>query len=508
MENYLLGIDIGTGSIKIAVIDEKTNMIDIECKEYEIIREHDGWAQIDSKCLWESILTCFKNIFIKEKVDLSKVKGIGISCLCPGLTALDEDNKILINPIIYTDRRSLKEAEYIKEVVGEDEIFRITANNVMAGAISGTSMLWIKNNLPDIYASTKYFAHVNTMIGALLTGEVAIDYSNASYTALFETAGSKTWSQELCNKIGINIAKLPPLKKSTEVIGKLINKEIIDFGIPEGTPVVIGGADTPCAAITCGVTKHGDACESAGTTNVLTICTEKPSFHKGFINRCHVVDGTWIYQGAMSNTGSSLRWAREELCKDLKDKANLSGKEVYDFMNEEAKNSPPGAGGVVFLPYMAGERCPIWDPYSKGVFFGVTLNNERKDLIRAIMEGCGYGLRQLCEIAEEITETRYTEFVSVGGGSKSEIWSKIKADITGKRIIILDMNEAAVIGAALLAGIGIGIYEDIQEASKKVQRKICKIVEPQNNSKEIYDNRYETYIGLYPRIKDLYSLQK
>lgn len=506
LQNYLLGIDVGTGSIKVAVIDEQTKVVAIEMREYEIIREKDDWAQIDTKCLWESFLTCLRHIFFNKKVDATKIKGIGISCLCPGLTALDENKNVLINPIIYTDRRSVKEAEYIKKVVGEDELFKITANNVMAGAISGTSMLWIKNHLPDVYEKTKYFAHVNTLIGVLLTGEVAIDYSNASYTALFETAGSRAWSSQLCEKIGIDRTKLPPLRKSTDVIGGLITKELIDLGIREGTPVVIGGADTPCASITCGVTDHGDASESAGTTNVLTICTEKPHFDKGFINRCHVVDDKWIYQGAMSNTGSSLRWAREELCIDLKEKAEERGVDPYDLMNKEAADSPAGAGGIVFLPYMAGERCPIWDPHSKGVFFGVTLKSQRKDLIRAIMEGCGYGMKQLCEIAQRVTGTEYKEFVSVGGGSKSEVWSQIKANITGKKIIILDVSEAAVIGAALLAGVGTGIYKDIYEAVGRVERKVSKVIEPQHVDDAAYEKGYLTYTELYPRIKDLYRL--
>lgn len=504
MEQYFLGIDVGTGSIKTAVIDKSTKLIGLESKEYDILRDKPNYAQIDTKCLWESLLYCLDSLFLKQKIDGSKVKGIGISCLCPGLTAFDKENKILIEPIIYTDRRSLEEADYINKTIGEEKLFSITANNVMAGAISGTSMLWIKNHCPEIYEKTRYFGHVNTLIGVLLTGETAIDYSNASYTALFETAGSKNWSEELCAKIGIDINKLPPLRKSTDVIGGLISREIAEFGIPLGTPVVIGGADTPCASITCGVTGHGDACESAGTTNVITICTEKPVFDRGFINRCHVVEGKWIYQGAMSNTGASLRWAREELCKDLKEKAQREGKNTFALMDKEAEDAEAGAGGIVFLPYMDGERCPIWDPYSKGVFFGVTLKSKRKDLIRAVLEGCGYGIRQLCTIAEGVTGNTYEEFMSVGGGAKSRIWAQIKADITGKRIVVLDMNDAAVIGAALLAGVGVGTYTDIYEAVGKIERKISCVVEPRKEFCAVYERGYKIYTELYPNIKNLY----
>lgn len=504
MEPYLLGIDVGTGSIKVAVIDQDAKVKALANREYEIVRPKDGWANIDTACLWNSLLWCLHNLIEQQGVDTSLIGGIGISCLCPGLTALDEQGKVLVEPILYTDRRSTREAEEIKKVVGEEKLFAITANNVMAGAISGTSMLWIKHHLPELYEKTHYFGHVNTLVGVWLTGQVGIDYSNASYTALFETTGERKWSQKICDAIGIDIHKLPPLYCSTDVLGGLTAQALIDLGIPQGTPVVMGGADTPCASLACGVTCHGDACESVGTTNVLTICTEKPVFDRGFINRCHVVDGTWIYQGAMSNTGASLRWAREQLCKDLKQQAQQQQCSVFALMDKEAQQSSPGAEGIVFLPYMAGERCPIWDPYAQGVFFGVTLKSQRRDMIRAILEGCGYGLRQLTTIAERVTGTTYPEFLSVGGGAKSIVWAQIKADITGKRIVILDMNDAAVVGAALLAGVGAGVYADVYEAARKVEHKVYQVVQPHTQDKEIYDARYQTYLELYPRIKDLY----
>lgn len=504
MDSYLLGIDVGTGSVKVAIVDRTAAIVGCESEEYTILHEHDNWAQIETVGLWSCLVSCLKKLKELHTIDLSRIASIGISCLCPGLTAFDREGRILIDPIIYTDRRSMAEADWINQTVGEKTLFDISGNNVMAGAISCTSMLWIKNHKPEIYKQTQYFGHVNSMIGLMLTGEVAIDYSNASYTGLFETGQTKKWSKVLCEKIGLDIEKMPPLKSSTEVIGRLKAKMFLEFGIPEGTPVVIGGADTACAAITCGVTRHGDAFESAGTTNVITICTDKPKFDRGFINRCHVIDGLWIYQGAMSNTGASLRWVRDELCKDLKNKAYESEVDPYVLINDEAANSRAGAGGIVFLPYMAGERCPIWDPYAKGMFFGVTLESTRGDMIRAVMEGCGYGLRQLYELAEGITETEYRSFISVGGGARSEIWSQIKADITGKEILILKISEAAVLGAALLAGVGIGIYEDIQAAADCIERNFSKKIQPDKKNKIIYDQRFKTYLALYPRVKDLY----
>lgn len=506
MENkYLLGVDVGTTSIKVAVIDEKAQLLGMSSSSYRLITPNQDCAQIDTEDMWRAFLKCMRLLRDGKNIALSKVAGISISSLCPGLAALDGEGDVLVDPIIYTDRRSIKEAEMIREAAGEDRLFEITANTSMAGAMSGTSMLWIKRNLPDIYAKTKYFGHVNTLMARRMSGEFAIDYSNASYTNLFETTGGYKWSEYLCQKTGIDIAKLPPLHASSDVVGRLVNQELIELGIPFQTPVIIGGGDTACAALAAGVTEAGDVCESAGTTNVLTICVDQPKFDRGFINRCHVVEGKWIYQGALSHTGSSYQWFRDNFCQDLAAKAAGSTKSAFELMNEEAELANPGCDGLVFLPYMLGERSPIWDPYARGVFFGLSLKTTRREMNRAIMEGCGYGLRQLSEIAERVTGLEMKEFTSIGGGAKSETWAKIKADITGKDIKILDMNDMAPIGAALLAGVGAGIFRDVYEAAGMVEKKIYKVIKSSNAHEDIYNKRYKVYTELYPRLKELYK---
>ena len=192
----------------------------------------------------------------------------------------------------------------------------------------------------------------------------------------------------------------------------------------------------------------------------------------------------------------------------MNERAAGSNRNAFMLMNEEAAQSEPGAGGVVFLPYMQGERSPVWDSYARGVFFGVSLRSSRKDFNRAVMEGCGYGLRQLCEIAERVTGHRMTGFSSIGGGAKSELWAHIKADITGKDIEILDMNDTAPVGAALLAGVGAGIYKDAVEASDKVKKTVYKVIKSSDENKDAYEKGYQVYTHLYPRIKDLYRINQ
>ena len=502
----LLGVDVGTTSVKVAVIDENARVLGISKSSYRLISPNPDFQQIDSGDMWRAFLKCVHLVAEAKEVDLSTIGGIGISSLCPGLAAFGEDGEILVEPILYSDRRSTREAELILEAVGSERLFEITANTAMAGATSGTSMLWIKNNLPKAYEKTKYFGHVNTLMAYKMTGSFAIDYSNASYSNFFETTGGYKWSGEICEKVGIDMKKLPPLLHSTDVVGGLNCKELTDIGLSEGIPVVIGGGDTACASLAVGVTKAGDVCESVGTTNVLTICVEQPKFDHSFINRCHVVEGTWIYQGAMSHTGSSYQWFKDEFCKDLQDESELTHQDVFMRMNEEAKEAEPGSGGLVFLPYMLGERSPVWDPYARGVFFGISLKSTRGDFNRAIMEGCGYGLRQLKEIAERVTGNPIREFVSIGGGAKSEVWAQIKADIMGAGIRVLDLNDMAPVGAALLAGVGVKIFKDVYEAANLVEKKVCREVISGHKHRDAYEQGYKVYTQLYPKVKDLYRI--
>ena len=377
---------MGTTSIKVAIIDEQARVLGMSSSSYRLITPNQDYAQIDTEDMWRAYLKCIRLLQEGKNIDMSRVAGISISSLCPGLAALGENGEVLTDPIIYSDRRSTEEAEMILEAVGREKLFEITANTAMAGAMSGTSMLWIKRNLPEVYEKTKYFGHVNTLLAQRMSGNFAIDYSNASYTDLFETTGGFQWSEVLCEKIGIDMEKLPPLHASTDVVGGLIHPDLIQMGIPRDTPVIIGGGDTACATLAAGVTKAGQVCESVGTTNVLTICVDQPKFDKGFINRCHVVEGTWIYQGALSHTGASYQWFRDNFCQDLVDRAVGTDKTAFQFMNEEADMAEPGSGGLVFLPYMLGERSPIWDPYARGVFFGISLQTTRKEMNRAVME--------------------------------------------------------------------------------------------------------------------------
>lgn len=494
---------MGTSSIKATIIDEGAAVAATASASYRLLPGPPEYRQIDTESMWRAILQAVAHL--GTQTDLSRVEAIGMSCLCPGLAALDRSGEVLVDPIIYSDQRSTAEAEQIRRAVDGQVLFSHAANLPMPGAMSSTSMLWIKNHLPERYGNTFCFGHLNTLLGVRLTGQFAIDPSNASYTLLFDTAGSQDWSEALCEQVGIPRGMLPPLLRSTDVVGTLSNAQVIALGLSAGTPVVIGGGDTACAALAAGVVRDGDVCESMGTTDVLTVCVEKPVFRREFINRCHVVPGAWIYQGAMSHTGSSLSWCRDRLCPDL---VQAQGDpDPYDVLTQRAReHSCPGANGVVFLPYMMGERSPVWDPYARGVFFGMSLSTTRDDLVRAVLEASGYGFLQMMGLAEELTGRQITAFSAIGGGAKSRVWTQLKADITGASITALQVKDMAPIGAALLAGVGVGLFQDVYDASSRVRRRVLRALHPDSGSAApIYQRRFQTYLQLYPRLKDLFA---
>jgi len=493
-EVYLLGIDIGTTKIKVGIFSLKGTLKSFTTMPLEILHPKSNYCEVALTTQWEKLLQCLSMALKEARVSTEKIKSIGISTLCPVFVALDAEGEPLRTGIIYSDQRSLKQKKEINKTVPEKEFFNITGNRINPAVCSFSNMLWIKDNEPGIFNKTSIFGHIDTYLMHKLTGNFAIDWTNASFTGIYDIK-KNIWSKKLCALFGISLKKLPPIFAPTTVVGGITQKISKLTGLEEGTPVIAGAADTACSALALGVTKNGQIFQTSGGSEVTSICSDTPRFDNRFVNRNHIVLGKWLFHGAMSTGGTSLQWVNKIFYPGLKETYR------YRKMEKEAYISLPGAKGIIFLPYLNGERTPKWDPYARGLFWGLSLKSKRSDMVRAVLEGVAYGMREIIEIIERDLKIRFNKIGIVGGGAKNDLWNQIKADIIQKRILKYKFNETALLGAALLGGIGVNIFNNYKEAIAKVAPllKIEKIYYPNS---EIFSRCYSRNFAIYKSLYD------
>ena len=499
---YLLGIDLGAQSAKVALINAEGVLLDLSQVSYEIEHPHPTWAEENPELWWQAFQQGLDDVFLRSSVRKSEIAGIGVSNMCPSLVALDKEGAPLRPAILYLDRRSIAQTEQIIGRYGLDEIFSRVGNRVAAGTISITSMLWLKEHEPDVYRQTHVFGHANTFLASRLTKQFAMDWTNASFTGIFDTGGRRDWHFDMVDELNLSRDKLPQALPSPALVGKVSPEAAGLTGLASGTPVAIGGADTACSALGCGITEPGQAFETSGTSDVISVCSDQPKFDIRLMNRCHVVPDRWLLMGAMVAPGAAYQWFREQFGLHEKEICAKLGIRAYEVMDLEAAKSPPGANGVIFLPYLAGERSPIWDPYARGLFFGFSLSTTRGDFIRAILEGTAYGLRQNVEIVEEGLGYPIEAFQTVGGGAKGDVWNQIKADVMNKAVGPMNIKETAVLGAAMLGGIAAGVYDDYRDAVKQAAASSSQTFTPNPPLYPLYTELFDVYKALYTDVKE------
>jgi xylulokinase len=388
----------------------------------------------------------------------------------------------------------------MEKQIGSRRFFSIAGNRIAHSAFSAPIMLWIKRKHHSVFKRTFKFLHGNGFIEHYLTDQFTMDWTNASFTLLFETRYRRRWSDGLCTELTLPLEKLPELKAPWDVVGEVTQTAARETGLAKGTPVIAGGADTATAALGVGAVENGDAMEDGGTATKLAISVDKPNFPIETLNRCHVVPDRWLLVAASSTTGALLRWFKD-LLGIYQIEADRRGVDVYTLMDRDARKSPPGANGVIVLPYFApgGQRSPIWDPYAHGVIFGLTLAHHRRDLVRAVLEASAYALNDNITTIErqgfKIGQIRLS-----GGQAKSELWRGIKADVTGKRVAITRHVEATVFGTALLAGFGAGLYSDLRRTTKKLV-EVREARDPTPISAPSYRENFEAFKNIYERLR-------
>lgn len=499
---YLLGIDIGTSGTKALLIDTNRNgeVIASSTKTYPLYTPKPLWAEQEPEDWWQATIAAIREILDESAVDPSHIKGLGLSGQMHGSVFLDSNNNVLRPAILWCDQRTQAECDWIMDTVGRQRTVELISNPVLTGFTAG-KIVWLRNNEPELYNQVRKVLLPKDYIRFKLTGEYATEVSDASGTALFNVK-KRDWAYEMLDAIGIPKDWMPRVYESPEITGRITPEAASLTGLKEGTPVVGGGGDQAAGAVGNGVVESGIISSTVGTSGVVFAFADEPVVDPSLRVHtfCHAVPGKWHVMGVMLSAGGSLRWYRDTFASAETCVAKALGRDPYDVMIDEAATVPPGSEGLIFLPYLSGERTPYADPHARGVFFGITLRSSRGHFVRAVLEGVAYGLRDSFAILDEM-QVPITQVRASGGGARSELWRQIQADVTGHDHVTINIDEGPALGVALLAGVGTGIYPSVEEACKSVIR-IVSTTKANKSNKVIYDKYYEVYRSLYQSLKD------
>lgn len=501
--SYLIGVDIGTSGTKTVLFDEKGNSIASALYEYPLYQPNIGWAEQDPEDWWQATYTTIKAVISKSGVNPADIKGLGLSGQMHGLVMIDKDGKVLRKSIIWCDQRTSYECEQITNLVGKQRLIEITANPALTG-FTASKIMWVKNNEPDVYEKAFKILLPKDYIRYKLTGEFATEVSDASGMQLLDVPARK-WSDEVLTKLDIDKSLLAKVYESYEISGTVHNTAAELTGLSIGTPVAGGGGDQAAGAVGNGIVKPGVVSSTIGTSGVVFAYSDNVTIDpSGRVHTfCHAVPGTWHVMGVTQGAGLSLKWFRDNFCMSEKETAALLEVDPYYLTDGQAALSKPGCEGLIYLPYLMGERTPHLDPDAKGVFFGLSAKHTRRDMIRSVLEGVGYSLKDCMDIIKgmgiEVNEVRAS-----GGGGKSKIWRQIQADMFNTDMVTINSSEGGALGVALLAGVGCGIYSSVAQACDAAISTVAKQA-PIENNVIIYNKYHKVYKKLYTGLKDSFK---
>ncbi len=497
-KNLLLGIDIGTSACKVAVFDLDGGVISQATREYPVYYPGPGCVDQNPVEWWDGVCGAIKEAITSGKVDAGQIAGIGVDGQSWSAIPVDKAGNVLHNTPIWMDTRSSDISRKVVERVGFDRIFQISGNS-FEPTYSTPKILWFKENKPEVYAKTDKFLQSNSYIVYKLTGVMSQDVSQGYGVHSFNMKTGK-WEDDFCDELGISREKLPEIFACHQVVGEVTGSAAEQTGLKAGIPVVAGGLDACCGTLGAGVVDIGQTQEQGGQAGGMSICLDEALAHPKLILSFHVIPDLWLLQGGTVGGGGSIKWFRQEFGAFEDQQGKASGQSTFKIMDDEAAAIRPGSEGVIFLPYMSGERSPLWDKDAKGVFFGLNYSKTRAHMIRSVLEGCAYALLHNLKTAEEVG-VQVDELVAMGGAANSRLWTQIKSDVTGKRIKVPTSDTATTLGAAILAGVGTGKYGSFKEAAERTIQ-ITRVHEPDMKNHASYQKSYEIYIEIYEKLKD------
>jgi len=497
--SYLIGIDVGTTGTKTILVDENGHQQASALEEYPLHTPQPKWAEQDPEDWWQATIKTIKTVVAESGVDKTAIKGIGLSGQMHGLVVMDKTHRVLRPSILWCDVRTTDQCHYITETIGRDLLLQSTCNPALEG-FTAPKVIWLREHEPEIYQQTSTMFLPKDYIRFRLTGEVATEVSDAAGTLLFDVK-ERMWSQPVLDLLGIDSDLLPKTYESVDVCGQITGEVAELTGLQAGTPVVGGGADNACSAVGNGIVKEGRVSASLGTSGAVLAHSDEVKVDPNLRlhSFCHSVPNKSYIMGVMLSAGGAYRWFRDTVADREVAEARAAGVDPYEILGQQAETAPVGSEGLIFLPYLTGERTPHADANAKANFFGLTLRHQRSHLIRSVMEGVTYGMRDSLELIRDLGAT-VAQIYATGGGARSPLWRQIQADIYQAEVVTINIAEGPAFGAAILAGVGTGVYQCVESATDRMV-EITSSTQPISENVEIYNQYYQIYRDLYPALK-------
>jgi len=497
-----LGIDVGTGGTRALVIDARGTVVASASAEHQhFASPKPGWAEQDPRDWWKACGEAVRKTLQTSEAKAEDIACVGFSGQMHGAVLLDASDEVVRPALIWCDQRSEPQSLELEKIFGRDTLIRLTCNPPLTN-FTLTKFLWVRENEPEKWDRVAHVMLPKDYVRFRLTGERAIDMADASGTLLLDVA-KRRWSEEVLAKTGIKESMLPGLFESPEVCGKVNATGAEATGLKAGTPVVAGAGDQAAGAVGMGIARVGAVSATIGTSGVVFASTDRPAMDPaGRLHTfCHAIPGRWHVMGVTQAAGLSLRWYRDNFGSASPAVHKKDGRDPYDVFAEEATKAPVGSEGAFWVPYLMGERTPHLDPNARAALIGLTASHSRAHVIRAIMEGVAYSLKDTFTIFEEM-KIPVTSIRLGGGGARSPLWRQIQADVYGREVEIVAAEEGAAYGAAILAGAGGGAWSSVEQACGAVVR-VAKRIAPNPKDCATMHQGYHTYRKIYPALQQL-----
>jgi xylulokinase len=494
-----LGLDVGTGGTRAVLIDAEGRVTAAATGEHATFASpQTGWAEQDPRDWWRAATRAVREVLAKNEIQPEAISAVGFSGQMHGAVLLDKREEVLRQSIIWCDQRTSDQCIAITEKVGTARLIELTCNPALTG-FTLPKLLWVREFEPDVWRQVGSVLLPKDYVRLRLTGDKATDVADASGTLLFDVT-NRRWSEQMLAASEIDEALLPRVYESPEITGVVSAAGAEATGLRAGTPVVAGGGDQSAGAVGMGIVRPGAVSATIGTSGVVFAASDKPALDpKGRVHTfCHAVPGRWHIMGVTQGAGLSLRWFRDQFGAGADD-----GRDPYERLTEEAAAAPPGANGLLWTPYLMGERTPHLDPRARAALVGLTASHTRADFVRAILEGVAFSLRDTFEIFREMN-VPVNEVKLGGGGARSALWRQIQADVYGRAVKTVEAEEGAAYGAALLAGVGVGAWPSVDEACDSVVRVKAE-VEPDREALAVMERQYQVFRRIYPALRPLHE---